>query len=54
MGIYLAFVAKKQQGMQAEVRGSCVYLKVVSCGIRLTEGDAFSGVVRTDAATARR
>ena len=47
----LAFVAKKQQGMEAEVRGSCVYLKVSFCGIRLTEGDAFSGVVPTDAAS---
>ena len=43
----LAFVAKKQQGMQAETRGSVCFLRVNVCGTSLTEADAVSGLVHT-------
>ena len=49
----LAFVAKKQQGMQAETRGTVTFLRVdVSAGLAVVAND--TTVVRTDAAIARR
>ena len=50
MGIYLAFVAKKQQGMQAEVRGTVMFLKVdVSAGLAVVANDTTA--VLTDTAS---
>ena len=47
----LAFVAKKQQGIESVVQGTIAYLRVNVCGTSLTEADAVSGLVPTDAAS---
>ena len=44
----LAFVAKKQQGMQAETRGTVTFLRVDVGSLAATGVDAACPLVRTD------